>query len=221
MMKSKSLRWMAMSVSCVVFAWVSNADMLGPELMPNGTFDTDAGGWSLSSVGTWNATEGDPLPGSLQVHDPTQSGAAAVEFVDAILPSRQYQFEFRVKDLDGGTEIYPWVRTESTDEGGGGTTVDSTYTYLGTPVTTGLYFLPDNVKIPVNTSWQTFTLTVDSGPAAETLRIQLTHGGATHRIAYDSFSLKEVIPEPATALLLCAGFGSLAMLRRTFRVGPA
>lgn len=213
----RSMRWMAVSVSCVVFAWVSNATLLGPELMPNGTFDTDASGWSLGTAGTWNATEGDPAAGSLQVHDPGATGAAAVEFVDAISPNLQYVLEFRVKDLDGGTQIYPWVRTESTDEGGGGSTVDSTYTYLGTPLTQGLYFLPDNNFISANSTWQTFNLTIDSGPAAETLRFQLTHGGATHRIVYDSFSLKEVIPEPSTALLLFMGLGSLAMVRRTVR----
>ena len=166
----------------------------GPELITNGTFDTDASEWSLSTVGSWNATEGDPDPGSLQVHDPGGTGAAAVEFVDAVSPSTRYRFEFTVKDLDGGNQIFPWVRTEDTDSGG--SVVDSTYTYLGTPVTTGLYFLANNVRIDVTSSWQTFSITIDSGPAAETLRIQLTHGGATDRIVYDSFSLRQVFDMP-------------------------
>ena len=193
MMKQKI--WTLMVLVTMIWAGGALAQVgelvLGPDLVTNGTFDSDIANWNVSQ-GSWIGTDdadADPCSGCVAL-DQGDGGAYAVQYVEGVVPGKLYQFSYshRAPTITGNMDYYPFVRCE--DDMTNHTAIESSYTYDGTTTSTSTYFVPDGTSMSIGTEWQTTVIEVVPGPGATVFRIQFTPGGETREGRFDNFSLR-------------------------------
>jgi len=210
----KSRIWMVVGMCVALCGSAAVAEILGPEMVVNGTFDTDTSGWNVYQGG-WLGTDGDPAGGCVALNQ-GDANAYALQWVSGIEAGKTYKFSYHFMSPDAGAGViwaYPWVRTEETQ---GGTTVVSDYTFNDVTTSAGLYFVPGppfNDHLEARTNWQSHDIYVVPGAGATVFRIQFAVSDP-HEFRFDSFSLREVVPEPATMTLMAVGAGAGLLRRR-------
>jgi len=167
---------------------------LGPELVTNGAFDTDATGWNVY-LGEWLGTDGDPNAGCVALNQ-GDANAYVLQYVP-VEGGKTYRFSYRFSSPDGGMGAiwcYPWIRFEDDN----GDPVASDFTWLGSTKTGDTtYFVPNDDHLEAKVPWQTHELDVTAGAGATKFRIQFAVSDS-REFRFDSFSLREIIPGPFT-----------------------
>jgi len=165
---------------------------LGPELVVNGTFETDAAGWNVYQ-GSWTGADGDPDPGCVAT-DLGDANAYILQYVD-VEAGKTYKFSYRFMSPEAGAGViwaYPWIRFED----GAGSPVDGDFTYGGQTTTASFYYVPDGDHLEARSSWQMHELEVRAGAGATKFRIQFAVSDP-REFRFDSFSLREVLSGPS------------------------
>ena len=160
--------------------------VFGPEMVTNGSFDTDLTGWFAAAT----HVPDDGIPG-----DPNGCGQISEtgylnQWVTGFIPGKTYRLRFSIRAVTQYVQYYPWVRFH---DGIDGAQIESEFIYSQTATTTVFYQLPDGNLVDAQTTWATYEVDLIPGPNATALRLYFTPSGSpASDVRIDGISIKSM-----------------------------